>query len=92
MRRVDGEANHAVAAIVEIELQSLHLLGLDRLSRGGLGLVLSLLLVVLLLFLFLLLLFLAGLLPASILLLAHAELVVGVDIEEHDVGVILRSP
>ncbi len=87
---VDGEAHDAVSAVVDVEFEGLHLL-----HFGLAGLLLFLLLLVLLLLrLFvglLLLLVLAGIGELG-LLLRHAEAVVGIEVEEHQVGVVLGSP
>ena len=90
MRRVHRQPNHAVAAVVDIQLQRFHLLGLH-----GVGIFLLVLGLFGFLFLTLLGLFLlgfAGFLPSCVLFLGHLELLIGVEVEEHDVGVALRTP
>ena len=89
-RGVDGEAHDAVTAVVDVKLQWLHFL------HFGLALLLGFLLLVFLLLLVLLL----SLLLLHVLvgfgefqfLLAHAESVVGIEVEEHQVGIVLGTP
>ncbi len=96
IRRVHGEAHHAVAAVGEVELQRFDGLflavfvgGLCFLPFDEVELHLHLLvgLIVIGFLLRLLCLVVEG-----ALLLAHAEALVGVEVEEHDVGVVFGSP
>ncbi len=88
VRRVDREAYDAVAAIGEVKLQRFHIIlflvavfllaEFWQLYQRFFGV-----------FLFL---FLLCLVVERAFLLSHAETLVGVEVEEHDVGIVFRSP
>ena len=90
MRRVCGEAYDSVAAVFYVKFQRFHLFHLYLACL--LLLFVSLFLSLFLLFVFLLLLIVLVGVSQFYLFLAHVEAVVGVQVEEHDVGVVFSSP
>ena len=89
-RRVGRKAHDAVTAVFEVELQRLHLRN-GRLALLA-GLLLGLLLILGLLLVAFLLLLRLVLLQKRQILLVHAELLIGLNVEEHDVDIILGAP
>ena len=90
VRRICGEAYDSVAAVFDVQLQWLHFFHLYL--SGLLLLFVSLLFSLFLLLVFLLLLFVLVGVSQFYLFLAHVEAVVGVQVEEHDVGIVFCSP
>ena len=90
VRRVCGEAYDSVAAVFDVQLQWLHFFHLYL--SGLLLLFVSLLFSLFLLLVFLLLLFVLVGVSQFYFFLAHVEAVVGIQVEEHDVGIVFCSP
>ena len=90
VRRVCGEAYDSVAAVFDVQFQWFYLFHLYL--SGLLLLFVSLLFSLFLLLVFLLLLFVLVGVSQFYLFLAHVEAVVGVQVEEHDVGIVFSSP